>query len=375
MIARAPSRIREEILVFLAFGLLLGIGLNAPRRAKAVGPVEDDLPIPPYSIADVLPAIEPKVDLDARTVQEFEGALPEALPPSPTLPGTVSAPPPTAPGRFFERPNLVFPPSAYPEGTGVLPPGEVPTPGMIADPPITYLSSPRPSQVEDIEYRDGPRIPEPMVFDLVRGLGARQGELEINVLNLVPFRPDGRTRYEWAPEIEYAVFDGFAVEFELPIFNTEIEAVKFAAQYTFGTAFDDAFIHGIQGISQYNFEGNNWATAVLYLAGIRLSEKWSLFGMFGFNSGELVFPFDDFTPRQGLDVLVNLSAFYEITDDFLVGVETNVARAMLGSGDILIMPQFHWHLTENYTLQFGLGIRDDGLQTFPELGFRLIWER
>lgn len=356
--------------------LACGASLIGAARAASADDLGDEiLPVArPAELRD--PRVEP-----AR--RQF--VLPDALPPSPSLPASPSSgppvgfdtaqPPPTAPGRFFDRPALTGPRYASPPDYGIPPPGTVPTPRGITDPPITYLDSPSPRMVEDIEYRDGPRIPEPMVFDLVRGLGARQGELEINVLNLVPFRQDRATRYEWAPEIEYAVFDGFALEFELPIFNTEIEAVKFAAQYTFGTAFDDAFIHGIQGIWQYNFEGDNWATAVLYLAGIRLSERWSLFGMFGFNAGELVFPFDDFTPRNGLDVLVNLTAFYELTDDFLIGVETNVARAMLGNGDILIMPQFHWDITDNYTLQFGVGVRDDGLETFPELGFRVIWER
>ena len=96
----------------------------------------------------------------------------------------------------------------------------------VFDPPVSY-GGPDPSRVEDIEARDGPRIPEPMVFDLVRGLGARRGELEFNTLSLVPFRHGG-PKYEWAPEIEWAVADGFAVEYELPIFDTRIVAQKFA---------------------------------------------------------------------------------------------------------------------------------------------------
>ncbi len=50
-----------------------------------------------------------------------------------------------------------------------------------------------------------PHIPERLVFDLVRGLGTRRGELAINVL--------ARVRSEspnvlWAPEIEWAFADG-----------------------------------------------------------------------------------------------------------------------------------------------------------------------
>ena len=60
------------------------------------------------------------------------------------------------------------------------------------------------------------RIPEPMVFDLVRGLGARRGELEVNTLVLLPMNDWDDRHVDWAPEIEYALLDGVALEFELP---------------------------------------------------------------------------------------------------------------------------------------------------------------
>lgn len=46
----------------------------------------------------------------------------------------------------------------------------------------------------------GPRIPEPMVFDLVRPLGAKHREGEINVLNVIPLRRKSmaRARYNRA---------------------------------------------------------------------------------------------------------------------------------------------------------------------------------
>ncbi|WP_169973550.1 hypothetical protein [Tautonia rosea] len=346
-------------------GILVLIVPIATTTADDLG--DERLPLHPSLIA---PGIDPEIAPD-----QVGGLLPEALPPDLSSFYDATTPPPTVLGAYFDRPALAAPRPWSGSEFGVFPPDTVPTPGIVADPPISYLQSPSPSMVEDIGYRDGPRIPEPMVFDLVRGLGARRGELEVNVLNLVPFRGDGRTRYEWAPEIEYALFDGFALEFELPIFNTHIEAAKYAAQYTFGTAFDDAFIHGIQGILQHDFNDNRVSIAVLYLAGLRLDQKWSLFGMFGFNAGQLVFPFDDIAPRRGLDMLVNLSVFYDVTERFLVGVETNIARNFVGSGDILIMPQFHWDIGEHYRVQFGVGVRDTGIETFPELGFRVIRER
>ena len=64
--------------------------------------------------------------------------------------------------------------------------------------------------------QEAPEIAEPMVFDLVRPLGARRGELEVNALAQRNLSGPDRN-VEWAPEIEYAVADGFAVELELPL--------------------------------------------------------------------------------------------------------------------------------------------------------------
>ncbi|TVQ94833.1 MAG: hypothetical protein EA397_00685 [Deltaproteobacteria bacterium] len=43
-----------------------------------------------------------------------------------------------------------------------------------------------------------PHIPEPLFFDLVRGLGASKGELEVNVLMGLSRPREGRTMLEWA---------------------------------------------------------------------------------------------------------------------------------------------------------------------------------
>lgn len=67
-------------------------------------------------------------------------------------------------------------------------------------------------------------IPEPLVFDLVRGLGARRGELEINVLGQFPVGGSNNRKIHWAPEVEGAVTDGIALELELPFEGSELEA-------------------------------------------------------------------------------------------------------------------------------------------------------
>lgn len=294
-------------------------------------------------------------------------ATPSALPA--TKPK--SATPPSSADRSVRRAQF-SPEIQYPSGVG----GRD-TEGLssiVTDPPIRYRINPSPGQVEDIEVRDGPQIPEPMVFDLVRGLGARRGEFEINVLNLVPFSRGAG--WEWAPEVEWAIADGFALEFELPIFGTTIQATKYAAQYTFGTALDDAFIHGVQGIIYHELDTGDVAPTLLYLAGLRLNRHWSVFGMFGFSVGPQVFPFIDVPgQRRGTDIITNLSVFYDVSDDLVLGVETNLSRRLEGSAEFLLMPQVHYRFSEHWMTQFGMGYRDDVLHSVAELGFRVIWER
>ncbi len=72
-----------------------------------------------------------------------------------------------------------------------------------------------------------PRIPEPMVYDLVRPLGAPRGELEIHSLFLRPLRR-GRP-LEWVPEVEYTFAKGHGIEFDLPAEGSVAESFKLAA--------------------------------------------------------------------------------------------------------------------------------------------------
>jgi hypothetical protein len=233
----------------------------------------------------------------------------------------------------------------------------------------------------------GPRIPEPMVFDLVRPLGARRGEAEVNVLGLVPLRrragrvdnapgslgllrrsPDPR-RIEWAPEIEYTIRDGLAVEFEVPMEDGHLEAYKGAGQITFGTAFDHHFIHGAQAIVQYDVEPKLWTATWLYLAGIRLDEIWSVFSMTGARH-----EIGAVSGGRKVELLSNVSLFADVTDRMVAGVEANIAQVLGGSLSLLIMPQIHYEVGAFWMLQAGAGARVTSGFTLPEIGFRLIRE-
>ena len=235
--------------------------------------------------------------------------------------------------------------------------------------------------------RRGPRIPEPMVFDLVRPLGGRRGEGEINALGRIPLRRKARTvddapdplgfvrrspdtqGLEWAPEIEYDVWDGIGIEFELPMENVRVEAYKGAGQVFFGTGLKDRFIHGSQIIVQYDQQPKIWTTTFLYLAGFRFNETWSVFGMFGPRTelGGRV------TDRR-TEWLSNVTLFVDVTNRLVAGIETNVGQVVNGHASLLVMPQLHYEVSKRWMIQGGIGTRITKDLTLPEIGFRLIRE-
>jgi hypothetical protein len=242
--------------------------------------------------------------------------------------------------------------------------------------------------IERVSGEDkGPRIPEPMVFDLVRPLGAKRGESEINVLGLVPLahrskrvngfpdplglvrRSADREGIEWAPEIEYAVCDGVALELELPMENGRLEAYKTAGQVTFGTSFDHRFIHGAQAIVQYDPHPSIWTTTLLYLAGFRFDKTWSVFGMFG-SRAEV----SGAVPNKEVELLANVTLFADVTEQVVAGVETNVGQVFGGNTKLLVMPQLHYELSRYWMIQAGVGARFTSALVLPEAGFRLIRE-
>lgn len=96
------------------------------------------------------------------------------------------------------------------------------TDGSLDQRPLqTRAGDEAPPAIERVSGEEkGPRVPEPMVFDLVRPLGALKGTVEINSLGMIPLsrtirkvdgatdplglvrRSPDRRGVEWAPEIE-----------------------------------------------------------------------------------------------------------------------------------------------------------------------------
>lgn len=213
-----------------------------------------------------------------------------------------------------------------------------------------------------------PHVPEPVAFDLVRPLGPNKGDVEINTYMRAPIskRSSSRQRdpfssaptsedtahFEWAPEIEYALSDTVALEFELPFEKTHLEQYKVGAQKTFGTAFNNQYIHGMQLLVQPTTEFTEWNTTLLYLAGLKLSDKWSTLLMAGGRmdlerSGE----------NKEFETVINPSVFYTPSEKTTLGFEVNTASSSSFSKNfVAFIPQIHKNVTENISLQFATSL-------------------
>lgn len=207
-----------------------------------------------------------------------------------------------------------------------------------------------------------PHIPEPMAFDLVRGLGATKGEFEGNVLIMSGLRRD----VDWAPEIEWAFANRFALEFEIPMANTRVKALKMAVQGTMRES-RKIFIHGWQTIGEYLIDDRMFEFTALYLAGVRIRKRPSLFLMVGPRSG---------FARSGLhaQLVVNPSLFIDVAETVTLGLENNVTLDGRQTSLRSLM-QVHAQLNRHLRFQIGGGLEVASNQAIrPVIGVRWIIE-
>lgn len=209
-----------------------------------------------------------------------------------------------------------------------------------------------------------PRIPEPMVFDLIRPLGAERGEIEVN--SLFRFHPADRPRrMQWAPEVEYAFLRGYGVEFELPLENGAIENWKGAIQGTLPGPWKKTFIQGWQALGEVHRKTGSSRINVLYLAGTRWHRKWSAFSMTGIER------------ERGYGTahafLGNYSLFYHHRRSVTYGLESNFKGTGLSGRSVLLMPQAQFH-KDRLNFQLGAGWRAPLNGSGLQIGWRLSRE-
>ncbi|WP_156347846.1 hypothetical protein [Sphingomonas sp. Leaf231] len=211
-----------------------------------------------------------------------------------------------------------------------------------------------------------PVIPEPMIFDMMRPLGAAKGEMEVNALATTssPFRP---REAEWAPEVEYAFADGKAIEVELPFNGARLEALKLGLQAAFGASSDGRSAHGVQYLGIYDRDTGRYTNSLLYMAGHRFSPRWSMMNMAGLDDIAL-------RRRTGRNaLLLNHATFYDVQPGTVAGVEVNVAggRAKM----VRVAPQLHQRLAHRVNVQASAGVeKEHHRRVRPALGLRLVRE-
>lgn len=191
--------------------------------------------------------------------------------------------------------------------------------------------------------RGVPSIPEPMIFDMIRPLGAVRGELEANVLAIKPTNGEPLT---WAPEVEMAVADGLALELELPMTGTRVDSLKLGVQGTIGTGFDGRFVHGVQYLGTVDRAGR-WGSSLLYLAGIRYDRHWSSMTMIGAKAP------NSLQPGRAV-LLANHSLFRDVGRATTAGVEVNHLGGR--QGNWVIVPQLHQRIGHRAVVQLGAGM-------------------
>lgn len=209
-----------------------------------------------------------------------------------------------------------------------------------------------------------PAVPEPMIFDMMRPLGARRGELEANTLVTAPLSGPDRP-LSWAPEVEYALADGFAIEGELPFENGRLVEYKLGLQAAFGSFNGGQSAHGVQYLGIYDRHERRYSSSFAYMLVHRFSDRWSSVSMAGL--------WDVSTRRRdGRNAaIVNQSLFYDASDASVIGLEINYLGGE--DGHMLIMPQLHQTLTDTISVQAGLGFqRDRGEKGRPHAGLRVI---
>lgn len=190
-------------------------------------------------------------------------------------------------------------------------------------------------------------IPEPMVFDLVRPLGARRGELEINTLAHRTYSPGAPLA--WAPEVEYAFADGYSAEFELPFEGSSLHEFKAALQGTIGVAAGERLIHGWQAIGRLNRGHSGWSADMLHLAGYSMNSSWSIVTMQGMRKVS--------HGAQGQWAgIVNPSIFRVVSPAWTIGVETNLILGRSALRQQLVMPQVQIQTGSGWLLQTGAGL-------------------
>lgn len=215
------------------------------------------------------------------------------------------------------------------------------------------------------DYETRVEIPEPLFIDLVRGLGAKKGEWEMN--SLFYHGQGGFSDLGWAPEIEWAFADGSAIELEFPMQGHSLHSYKAAFQQRVYKSEDRSHLQGVQFIYETDKEFGHSDFTAYYILAHRFSPKVSMITILGGKT--LIERYD------GLMKIFNHSVFYNYTREIDLGFEFNYFSQTPYRDQVLqVVPQLHLAMGQGYKIQFGFGGGQDDRRWSPVTMLRVIRE-
>lgn len=188
------------------------------------------------------------------------------------------------------------------------------------------------------------RVPEPMVYDLVRPLGVKQGDMEVNAL--IDFN-QASGDVSWAPEIEYGLADDLALELELPFENAAHERYKIALQKTLGIDIQQKTANGWQAFVDIDKHRKTVSGDATYIHAARWGAQWSSLSMIGLRVNRI-------NRDAAMEYLINNTVFYDVSPQLTLGLELNQEISTRGVWRYRLTPQVHVDLNQQYTLQMGV---------------------
>ncbi len=232
---------------------------------------------------------------------------------------------------------------------------------------------------------------EPLYFDLVRDLGARKGEKEINVgadfTNITNYNEHAfLVEYEFAPinrlgfeaEADFSFFKRTNPVSEIP--NHKLECLRFSTQYSFfvSTKLKTTLSVGYTQIVEFtdfkNYGKRNFFTSTVYNPFFVAAKRW------GENLHILIYTYPliehDFTKNSiVISWQINTSFLYTLPQTkHFIGIELN-KETNHGKFEMTIRPQVKIKLNKKVALGFVTGIpinnkSNEGCSSF----LRIIYE-
>lgn len=204
-----------------------------------------------------------------------------------------------------------------------------------------------------------PNHAEPLLFDLVRRLNVERGEREWGTL----FQVKG-DEIEYATEFEWASDDGQALEIEVGNVHTPERFLKGAVQSQLGSALHDKLLHGLHlagGLEPTEGRGH-WTLS--HITSYRFNPTWSAMVIAG-GRGERE------KNETSWATQLNGCLFADLSEEFILGAETNWRQTINGVSQLEVVPQLRWDQAEGFHVQFGIGAALTGGRISPLTALRV----